>query len=129
MTKVGTAPADATPWAAVVSALEEIAAEVFEPRRPLVLQRQVVIDANPELRERELIKCATLAAAIAGVLRDRGVADTAAELAGQVGIAVLHTAFGRWTRQDGGRELSRFIRETADEMHTLTARASPAGRP
>ncbi|WP_433567165.1 TetR/AcrR family transcriptional regulator [Nocardia sp. CA-151230] len=126
--KVGAAPADVTPWAAVVCALEEIADEVFEPRRPLVLQRQVVVDANPELRERELIKSATLAAAIADALRNRGAADTAAELAGQAGIAVLHTAFGRWTRQHGNRELSRFIRETADEMQTLTARANPAGR-
>ena len=55
-------------------------------------RRQAVIDANPELRERELIKLATLASAIAGALRQRGVSDPAASLTAEAGIAVFKIA-------------------------------------
>ena len=51
-------------------------------------QRQAVIAANAELRERELIKLASLSAALADGLRRRGVPDPDASLAAEAGIAV-----------------------------------------
>jgi hypothetical protein len=39
----------------------------------------------------------TLSAATAAVLRRRGVADPAASLAAEAGIAVFRIAFERWT--------------------------------
>ncbi|MGP0028206.1 MAG: hypothetical protein ACLPKE_33350, partial [Streptosporangiaceae bacterium] len=50
--------------AAVATALAAVG-PVFQERREYSRRRQAVIDANPELRERELIKLATLASAIA----------------------------------------------------------------
>ncbi|MYS56901.1 TetR family transcriptional regulator, partial [Streptomyces sp. SID6013] len=69
---VAAAPAAATPMEAAVAALDA-AAGVFEERGDLVRLRQSVIDANAELRERELIKLASLSGALADALRDRGV--------------------------------------------------------
>ena len=62
----GTAPLDA------VSASLQAAAPMLQQRGDYPSQRQAVIAANPELQERELIKMAGLAAAMAVALRDRG---------------------------------------------------------
>src|SRR5579859_7449360 len=85
-------------------------------------QRQAVIDANPELQERELIKLATLATAIAAALRQRGVPDPAASLAAEAGIAVFRIAFERWVSQpgDGDRDLPQLIQESLDELKAVT---------
>ncbi|MET7401780.1 TetR family transcriptional regulator [Dactylosporangium sp. NPDC005572] len=102
VTAVAAAPAAATPLGAVVAALEAVG-EQFDARRELARQRQVVIEANRELRERELVKLATLADALAAALRGRGVAAPAADLAAEVGIALFKVAFVRWVGDDGGK--------------------------
>jgi hypothetical protein len=94
---------------------------LFEERRDLAWQRQAIIDANPELQERELIKLATLATALAGALRERGISDPAASLTGQAGIAILRVAFDRWVNDTGQRDLPELIRESFDELKALTA--------
>lgn len=117
---VGKAPADTAPIDAVAAALRA-SAGVFEDRRENVLRRQSVIDANPELRERELIKLATLASDIAGALRRRGVPDPAAALAAEAGMAVFKIAFERWARADGKPALPGIIQESLDELKAVTA--------
>ena len=54
-------------------------APCFEERRELARRRQAVIAANAELQERELVKLASLAAALAAALRERGVARAGRE--------------------------------------------------
>jgi hypothetical protein len=68
---------DASPIDAITNALEATG-QLFEDRRDSARQRQRVIQANTELRERELIKLASLASADA--LRRRGVSDPVAKL-------------------------------------------------
>src|ERR1700734_3956937 len=80
------APDGAAPIDAVADGLRAGAA-VLEPRRPFSRQRQAVITANTELQERELIKLATLGAALSDALCRRGVADPTASLTAQAGIA------------------------------------------
>jgi AcrR family transcriptional regulator len=63
-----------------------------EARRDLTAQRQAVIAANPELRERELAKLADYAAAVAATLRQRGVGELQATLAAEAGMSVLRVA-------------------------------------
>ena len=74
---VAGAPDSATPIGAVAAALEAAGA-VLQARRESARQRQAVIAANAELQERELIKLASLASALAEALRRRGVKDPAA---------------------------------------------------
>ena len=76
-----------------------------QERRDYARQRQAVIAANAELRERELIKLASLASAMAGVLRQRGVTDPAASLTAEAGIAVFRIAFERWTKESSQADL------------------------
>ena len=68
---VAQAPDTATPLEAIAAALQA-AAPLFAERGDYPRRRQAVIAANAELRERELIKLAALAAAMAAALRERG---------------------------------------------------------
>lgn len=117
---VAGAPDSAAPIDAVAAALDATAA-VFQERRESARQRQAVIAANAELQERELIKLASLSAALADTLRRRGVPDTAASLAAEAGIAVFKIAFERWINETNQRDLSQLIRESLDELKAMTA--------
>ena len=117
---VASAPGSAAPIDAVAAAIEA-AGVVLQERREYARQRQAVIAANVELQERELIKLASLAAAIAGTLRQRGVADLAASLAAEAGIAVFRIGFERWVSETGQADLPQLIRESLDELKAVTA--------
>jgi len=113
-------PDSATPMEATAAALDAAAVMLGE-RRDYSRQRQSVIVANAELQERELIKMATLSAAIAEGLRGRGVADLDAKLAAEAGIAVFRVAFERWVGDSDDRALSQVMRESLDQLKALTA--------
>jgi AcrR family transcriptional regulator len=117
---VASAPDSAVPIDAVAAAIEA-AGVVLQERREYARQRQAVIAANVELQERELIKLASLAAAMAGTLRQRGVPDLAASLAAEAGIAVFRIGFERWVSETGQADLPRLIRESLDELKAVTA--------
>ena len=78
---------------------------MFFNRRDYSRQRQAVIDANAELRERELIKLASLASTIADTLRGRGVGDLPATLAAEAGVTVFKVAFERWIKDASQADL------------------------
>ncbi|MFJ4901118.1 MULTISPECIES: helix-turn-helix domain-containing protein [unclassified Streptomyces] len=113
-------PGSAAPIDAVAAALEA-AATVFRDRHEQARQRQKIINANAELQERELIKLARLSAAISDTLRRRGVAEPAASLAAEAGIAVFKVTFERWIDGTGSRDMSQLIREVLDELKAVTA--------
>ena len=113
-------PDAAAPIAAVAAALEAAGA-LLQQRREYARQRQAVIAANAELQERELIKLASLAAALAGTLRQRGVRDPAARLTAEAGIAVFRIAFERWINETSQADLPQLIRESLDELKAVTA--------
>jgi AcrR family transcriptional regulator len=112
---VGDAPASSTPIDAVAGALE-VAAELLQERSEYARQRQAVIAANPGLQERELIKLASLAVAIADALRQRGVSDPAASLTAEAGIAVFKIAFERWIGEVQPRDFPEIVRESMEEL-------------
>ncbi|RCG29621.1 TetR/AcrR family transcriptional regulator [Sphaerisporangium album] len=117
---IADAPDSTTPIEATIAALEGAGA-LLQERRERSRQRQAVIDANAELRERELIKLATLASALAGALRRRGVTDLAASLTAEAGIAIFKVAFERWIKETNEKELPQIIRESLDELKAVTA--------
>jgi hypothetical protein len=113
------APNSTTPIAAIAPALEAAAARLQE-RREFSMQRQAVIAANPELQERELIKLATLATALADALRRRGVKDPTASLAAEVGIAAFKVAFERWIKETNRRDFPLLIRDSFNRLVAVT---------
>jgi AcrR family transcriptional regulator len=117
---VASAPDSAAPIAAIGAALEAAGA-LLQERRDMARQRQAVIAANAELQERELIKLAALAAALAAALRLRGVTEPAASLAAEAGIAVFRIAFERWVSDPGQRDLPQLMQESLEELKAVTA--------
>ncbi|MCE3032842.1 TetR family transcriptional regulator [Streptomyces sp. CMSTAAHL-2] len=115
---VAGAPPSAAPIDAMAAGLDAICA-VFEERRDFARKRQAVISATAELRERELIKLASLAAALTDTLRGRGVPPSVASLTAETGVAVFKVAFERWIVADETRPLARLARESLDELRAV----------
>ena len=84
-------------------------------------RRQALIESNPTLQERELIKMARLGSAFAAALRERGVAEPGASLIAEAGMAVFRVAFDRWVKNAGDRSLSELTREGFAELRSLVA--------
>jgi AcrR family transcriptional regulator len=117
--------ADAPPSLAPIDVVArglEAAAGLLEGRRGREFaRRQAILHATPELRERELIKLASLSAAIAESLRRRGLGDPAASLTAEVTTAVFRVAFERWIEESNRKDLQELIRESLDQLKVLTA--------
>jgi AcrR family transcriptional regulator len=117
---VAAAPTSAGPMAAVRAALEAVSTQL-EERRGFARQRQSILAANAELRERELIKLASWAAALSDALRLRGIGEPAASLVAEVAIAVFRIAFERWVGDPDQRDLAWLIRASFEELRAVTA--------
>jgi len=116
--------ADAPPGLAPIDAAAAglvAAGALLQERRTFARQRQRIIAANAELQERELIKLASLAAALADTLRGRGVGDPAASLTAEVAIAVFKIAFERWVSETRGADLPQCIRASLDDLKAVSA--------
>lgn len=84
-------------------------------------RRAAIIAGTPELRERELIKLASLSAALADTFRRRGLSDPAASLTAEVAIALFRIAFERWIEDTNEHEFAHLVRESLDQLKTVTA--------
>ncbi|MGW2641907.1 TetR/AcrR family transcriptional regulator [Streptomyces sp. NPDC001348] len=117
---VAGAPEAAGPLDALAVGLDAVA-EMFADRQEFARRRHAVITANAELRERELIKLASLAAALTGTLRGRGVAEPAASLAAEAAVAVFKIAFERWIAPAEERPMRHLIRESLTELKAVAS--------
>jgi AcrR family transcriptional regulator len=117
---VASAPAPTAPIDAIIAALGAAAAQL-QDRRDYARERQGAIAANIELQERELIKLASLSAALADALRRRGVADSVASLTAEAGIAVFKIAFERWIHRANRQDFPQLIRDSFDQLKAVTA--------
>jgi AcrR family transcriptional regulator len=121
---VADAPASATAMDAV-SAAFQAAGAMLQENSERVRLRDAVVSANAELRERELIKLAAFASAVAAALRDRGVPEPAANLAAETGVAVFKVAFARWASEPGQPDLPGTFRESMAELRDVLADRAP----
>ena len=114
------APAELSALDAAVLAVEA-SAEILGDRPDGARARQTVIDAHPELRERELVKMEGLVRAIAEGLRRREVPAAAAALAASSAVAVFRMGFERWIASEDGGNLDERIREALVELREVAA--------
>jgi AcrR family transcriptional regulator len=117
---VAEAPESAAPIDAAAEGLMAAGAAI-QQGGDLPRERQAIIAASVELQERELIKLASLASALADALRARGVGDPAASLTAEAGIAVFRIAFERWITDTDGQDLPGLIRESLAELQSVIA--------
>jgi AcrR family transcriptional regulator len=115
------APAEASAIDAIAAALMKAGDFFDDERRPFARVRSTVIAANTDLLERELIKLATLSAALAQALRERGVGDPDACLAAEAGIAVFRVAFLQWVSESERRDYGEIVKESLARLRALAA--------
>lgn len=108
---IAAAGADLAPIELAAAGLQR-AAELIGERRDFAQRRVRVIAANPELRERDLVKNAEMAEALAAALRDRGVDEATATLAAEAGVGAFRIAVQRWTEAGSEASLDDLIRES-----------------
>ena len=128
---IASTPPDAAPLDAVAAAFEAAGAEL-QGRGDvhLVRARHALVMKHAEIRERELIKLASLATAVTQALRARGVSEPAASLAAEAGIAVFKVGFERWISQKKPRELATELRASMAALRAVAAEGkAPATRP
>lgn len=116
---IDAAPADASPLDAVAAAIARTA-EILGADRTAARRRAAIIASTAELQERELIKLATLAEAMAAALVRRDVDATDAALAAEAGISVLRVAFERWTSRTRGPSLAAEVHTTFAALRSVT---------
>ena len=116
--RVSTAPESTGAFEAVATAFEAAGAQV-ELQRDNARRRHGVIDASAELRERELMKFASITSALAEALGRRGESSATANLAAATGVAVFKVAFDRWVVQTGTRDLPHVVHSSFDELRDV----------
>lgn len=114
-----------TPLGALLTALGT-ADEVFRSR-DFLLRRVRVIAASPALAERDLIKLADIAEALAPALERRGVGSAEARFIIDVAMAVSRRATSRWL-PDPDATFSELIAQTAAELYEAVTPPAPTVR-
>jgi AcrR family transcriptional regulator len=112
------APQSAVPMETVALVLKAVAA-FFVGRHEYSRQRQAVVNANAELREREAVKLAWLSDTLAEGLRRRGVTEPGASLAAETGVAVFKVAHAQWVADPEPGDLGELMRLALIELKAV----------
>src|SRR3954452_24881361 len=99
---IAEAPAGASPLEAVAAGLERASSAMGPGNRELGPRIQAAVAASTELQERDALKTVGLASAMTTALLARGVPDTTAHLAGELGVLAFKQGYARWS--DGDRD-------------------------
>ena len=114
-------PAGVPPVETVVAALAEVSAAQLTQWAEYARARRDLIASSADLRERELIKTASLTAAVARGLVERGVPALTAILTAHGGVAAFTVAYDRWVDGDGRADLPTLVHDTLDDLRTAIA--------
>jgi AcrR family transcriptional regulator len=115
---ISQAPANATPLTAVAAGLERAATAMRPFNRELAPHLQAAIAASTELQERAALKQVGMAAAMADALRARGVPDSVASLAAELGVLAFRDAYATWAETDNQQEFTELARTALDRLRT-----------
>jgi len=99
----------------------EAVATYFNGRRAFARERQRLIMKHADLQEREMIKRATLTAALAQGLQRRGIPEPSANIAADMGIGVFYVGFVRWLDDPAEREFDAIVRDGFDQLKAIAS--------
>ena len=118
----GLAPIDAAVAALTRGGLD------LAPYAESALARRELIASSTELQERNQIKMTSLAAAIAGALRERHVPGTTATFAAQTAVAVFTAAYDDWAA-DTAADFSALMQRSLSSLRHAICCAQANGNP
>ena len=97
---IAAAPASASPLEAVAAGLERASGEMGPVNRELGPRLRAAVAASTELQERDALKSVGLAAAMTAALVARGVPDSTAHLAAEMGVLAFKRGYAEWSEGD-----------------------------
>lgn len=123
---IAAAPPGATPLEAVEGGLRRAATAMGPVNHDLGPRIAAVVATSAELQERSLLKEAGLATAMTAALVDRGVAETPARLAAEMGVLAFSRGFAAWSADEQG-DADALARAAAGALAELRAAAAALG--
>lgn len=118
---VSTTPSENRPLDLIFDALSATAGW-FDHRRDAARIRRQIIEAHPELRERELSKMAALTAVISDGLQTRGASRSPAVLTAAAAVAAYQVALDSWLNDHQQRGLQEHLHIALTELRRTTQR-------
>jgi AcrR family transcriptional regulator len=116
---IAEAPATATPLAAVEAGLVRASSMMGPLNRDLGPRLKAAIAASAELQERDALKSVSLAAAMTTALVARGVPDTTAALAGELGVLAFRRGYVAWS-DSGDDDLAPHTLKALDDLRAAS---------
>ncbi|ARJ06559.1 TetR family transcriptional regulator [Cnuibacter physcomitrellae] len=123
---IAEAPADASALDAVASGLERASTMMGPANRDLGPRIREALAASVELQERDALKSVGMTAAMTEALLARGVPETVAALAAEMGILAFKQGYARWSEADRGDD-DRLAPYALAALQDLRAAASALG--
>ena len=120
---IAQAPVGASPLEAVAAGLERVSSAMGPMNRELGPRMTAAVAASTELQERDALKSVGLAAAMTAALVARGVPDSTAHLAGELGVLAFKRGYSEWSKSDreAASELAHYTLAALDELRVATA--------
>ena len=103
--------------------LEYVSSAMGPMNRELGPRMKAAVAASAELQERDALKNVGLAAATTTALIARGVPDSTANLAGELGVLAFKRGYSEWSEGDreSGNDLAHYTLAALDELRAATA--------
>ena len=119
---IAEAPAQAGPLQAVAAGLERASSMMGPLNREIAPRLKAAIAASTELQERDALKSVSLAAAMTTALAARGVPDSTAALAGELGVLAFKRGYAAWSAdEDAAAELAPHALAALEELRAASA--------
>lgn len=117
------APAGVTPLEAVAAGLERVSSAMGQMNRDLGPRMTAAVAANAELRERDALKSVGLAASMTHALIARGVPETTAQLAAELGVLAFKRGYTQWSidEHDSEYTLAHYALAALNELRAASA--------
>ena len=120
---IAEARAGASPLEAVASGLERVSGAMGPMNRKLGPRMKAAVAASTALQERDALKRVGLAAAMTTALIARGVPDSTALLASELGVLAFKRGYAEWSEGDpeGEDGLAHYAVAALDDLRAATA--------
>jgi AcrR family transcriptional regulator len=117
------APAGVTPLEAVAAGLERVSDAMGQMNRDLGPRIKAAVAASAELRERDALKSVGLAASMAHALTARGVSETTAQLAAELGVLAFKRGYTQWSidERDSENTLAHYALAALNDLRAASA--------
>lgn len=119
LAEVRALPPSAGPSEAGRAALVGLGQRFTDELRPFSRRRQAVLEAEPCLRERELLKLARVTRALTDELVARGEEPCRAALTAELTRGVFTVTFARWSAPDERRSFAELVDDTSTQVRPL----------